>query len=134
MSQWSLRMRILTFCVAVVLAIAYFLLTPVSVDNNAVISSGDDAIARGAYLVNAGGCVSCHLAVEGDGSTNPAILSGGHALVPILVLSMRPTLRRMSIRALVIGALRIFYARLNMGARPKAVSIFLRFPIVLMLA
>ncbi|MDC1232828.1 cytochrome c, partial [Gammaproteobacteria bacterium] len=32
-------------------------------------------------LVNAGGCVSCHLAVEDDGSTNPAILSGGHALV-----------------------------------------------------
>jgi mono/diheme cytochrome c family protein len=81
MSQWSLRMRILTFCVAVVLAIAYFLLTPPSVDNNAVISSDDDAIARGAYLVNAGGCVSCHLAVEGNGSTNPAILSGGHALV-----------------------------------------------------
>ena len=81
MSQWSLRMRILTFCVAVVLAIAYFLFTPPSVDNNAVISSDDDAIARGAYLVNAGGCVSCHLAVEGDGSTNPAILSGGHALV-----------------------------------------------------
>ena len=81
MNQWSLRMRILTFCVAVVLAIAYFLFTPPSVDNNAVISSDDDAIARGAYLVNAGGCVSCHLAVEGDGSTNPAILSGGHALV-----------------------------------------------------
>jgi len=81
MNQWSLRMRILTFCVAVVLAIAYFLFTPPSVDNNAVISSGDDAITRGAYLVNAGGCVSCHLAVEGDGSTNPAILSGGHALV-----------------------------------------------------
>ena len=39
MNQWSLRMRILTFCVAVVLAIAYFLLTPPSVDNNAVISS-----------------------------------------------------------------------------------------------
>ena len=76
MNQWSLRMRILTFCVAVVLAIAYFLFTPPSVDNDAVISSGDDAIARGAYLVNAGGCVSCHLAVEGDGSTNSAILSG----------------------------------------------------------
>ncbi len=81
MNQWSLRMRILTFCVAVILAIAYFSLTPVSVDNNAVISNDDDAIARGAYLVNAGGCVSCHLAVEDDGSTNPAILSGGHALV-----------------------------------------------------
>ena len=46
MSQWSLRMRILTFCVAVVLAIAYFLFTPPSVDNNAVISSDDDAIAH----------------------------------------------------------------------------------------
>ena len=81
MNQWSLRTRILTFCVAVGLAIAYFLFTPPSVDNNAVISSGDDAIARGAYLVNAGGCVSCHLEAEGDGSTNSAILSGGHALV-----------------------------------------------------
>lgn len=81
MNKWSLRTRVLTFCVTVSLTIAYFLFTPPSVDSNAVISNDDDAIARGAYLVNAGGCVSCHLAVEGDGSTNPAILSGGHALV-----------------------------------------------------
>ena len=81
MNQWPLRTRILTICVAVVVAIAYFLFTPPSVDNSAVISSSDDAIARGAYLVNAGGCVSCHLEVNEEGSTNPAILSGGHALV-----------------------------------------------------
>ena len=81
MNQWPLRTRILTICVAVVVAIAYFLLTPPSVDNSAVISSSDDAIARGAYLVNAGGCVSCHLEVSEEGATNPAILSGGHALV-----------------------------------------------------
>ena len=81
MNQGSRRMRLLAFCVALVLVIAYFLFTPPTVDNTAVISSSDDAIARGAYLVNAGGCVSCHLAVNDDGSTNSAILSGGHALV-----------------------------------------------------
>ncbi len=71
MNQWPLRTRILTICVAVVVAIAYFLFTPPSVDNSAVISSSDDAIARGAYLVNAGGCVSCHLEVERRGVNQP---------------------------------------------------------------
>ncbi|MDA0896758.1 MAG: cytochrome c [Proteobacteria bacterium] len=81
MNQGSRRLRILAFCVAITLAIVYFLFTPPPVDDTAAISSSEEAIARGAYLVNAGGCVSCHLAVNEDGSTDSAVLSGGHALI-----------------------------------------------------
>jgi len=67
--------------VAAFAVFAYFLLATPSVDDTAAISSSEDAIARGAYLVNAGGCVSCHLTVNDDGSTDSTVLSGGHALV-----------------------------------------------------
>jgi mono/diheme cytochrome c family protein len=67
--------------VAAVAVFAYFLCATPPVDDTAIISSSEDAIARGAYLVNAGGCVSCHLAVNDDGSTDSTVLSGGHALV-----------------------------------------------------
>jgi mono/diheme cytochrome c family protein len=67
--------------VAAVAVFAYFLLATPPVDDTAAISSSEDAIARGAYLVNAGGCVSCHLTVNDDGSTDSTVLSGGHALV-----------------------------------------------------
>jgi mono/diheme cytochrome c family protein len=67
--------------VAAVAVFAYFLRATPPVDDTAIISSSEDAIARGAYLVNAGGCVSCHLAVNDDGSTDSTVLSGGHALV-----------------------------------------------------
>ena len=81
MRRWPLRRRILAICVAAVAVFAYFLRATPPVDDTAVISSSEDAIARGAYLVNAGGCVSCHLAVNDDGSTDSTVLSGGHALV-----------------------------------------------------
>lgn len=56
-------------------------LTAPSIDSNATLSSSPEAIARGAALVTAGGCVSCHLAVAEDGSVDDSVLSGGHALV-----------------------------------------------------
>ena len=81
MRRWPSRIRLLAICVAAVAVLAYFLLSTPPVDDSAAISSSEEAIARGAYLVNAGGCVSCHLAVNEDGSTDSALLSGGHALV-----------------------------------------------------
>ena len=81
MRRWPLRRRILAICVVAVAVFAYYLLAAPPVDNTATISSSEDAIARGAYLVNAGGCVSCHLTVNDDGSTDSTVLSGGHALV-----------------------------------------------------
>ncbi|MBL6754481.1 MAG: cytochrome c [Gammaproteobacteria bacterium] len=81
MRRWPSRIRLLAICVAAVAVLAYFLLSTPPVDDSAAISSSEEAIARGAYLVNAGGCVSCHLAVNEDGSTDSAVLSGGHALV-----------------------------------------------------
>ena len=81
MRRWPSRIKLLAICVAAVAVLAYFLLSTPPVDDSAAISSSEEAIARGAYLVNAGGCVSCHLAVNEDGSTDSAVLSGGHALV-----------------------------------------------------
>jgi len=39
------------------------------------VASGDDALARGAYLLNAGGCIACHTAEDGEE------LAGGRPLV-----------------------------------------------------
>ena len=75
MRRWPSRIRLLAICVAAVAVLAYFLLSTPPVDDSAAISSSEEAIARGAYLVNAGGCVSCHLAVNEDGSTDSALLS-----------------------------------------------------------
>mgnify|MGYP001600249521 CR=1 FL=1 len=51
-----------------------------SVNQSAQLPTSPAAIARGEYLVNAGGCVSCHLAVDAQGNRDDSRLSGGHAL------------------------------------------------------
>lgn len=57
------------------LGLALWLFLPPSVNSSATVPSDPDAIARGQYLVTAGGCISCHRGVE-DEST----LSGGLAI------------------------------------------------------
>lgn len=51
-----------------------------SVNQSAQLPTSPAAIARGEYLVNAGGCVSCHLAVDAQGNRDKSQLSGGYAL------------------------------------------------------
>lgn len=57
------------------LALALWLLLPPQVNTAAVVPTDSDAIARGQYLVTAGGCISCHRGVADDSS-----LSGGLAI------------------------------------------------------
>ena len=56
-------------------AILWWLFAPPSISNSLVLSSSPEAIARGEYLVIAGGCLSCH-----RGEEDPSSLSGGHGL------------------------------------------------------
>lgn len=57
------------------LALALWLFLPPQVNTAAVVPTDADAIARGQYLVTAGGCISCHRGVEDESS-----LSGGLAI------------------------------------------------------
>ncbi|MEX0964645.1 MAG: cytochrome c [Pseudohongiellaceae bacterium] len=66
------------FLLLVVLGLAWLalmLFLPPSVSSTAQLSSSNDAIARGEYLVIAGGCISCHRSEEDEES-----FSGGLAL------------------------------------------------------
>lgn len=57
------------------LVAALWIFLPPQVNSTAVVPTDSDAIARGQYLVTAGGCISCHRGVEDESS-----LSGGLAI------------------------------------------------------
>ena len=57
------------------LGLALWLFLPPQVNTSAVVPTDSDAIARGQYLVTAGGCISCHRGVVDEVS-----LSGGLAI------------------------------------------------------
>lgn len=74
--------------VIVLLGLAFWLFLPPGINSAAVIPGDADTIARGQYLVTAGGCISCHRGVEkesvenegaGNGGVNGDTLSGGLA-------------------------------------------------------
>ncbi|MDA1372952.1 MAG: cytochrome c [Proteobacteria bacterium] len=52
----------------VVVLISYWLFASPSVSSDVDISSSPEAIARGEYLVTAGGCISCHRSIEDEES------------------------------------------------------------------
>lgn len=58
------------------LLVLLWMLYPPSISDELSLSTSPEAIARGEYLVTAGGCISCH-AGEADSSS----LSGGHGLI-----------------------------------------------------
>jgi len=57
------------------LLLVSWLLYPPSISDDFLLSASPEAIARGEYLVTAGGCISCH-----RGETSAGELSGGHGL------------------------------------------------------
>lgn len=81
LSSVSLRFRVMRSKVLLlvsVLAIGsvfFWLFYPPSIAKDLSLSTSPDAIARGEYLVTAGGCISCH-----KGDTDSESLSGGHGL------------------------------------------------------
>ena len=66
---------ILSGCLVALVGIVIWFLLPPSVNSEAVLSSDAESIARGQYLVIAGGCISCH-----KGAENESNFSGGLAL------------------------------------------------------
>ena len=80
MRQLQKRALISLVTVLILGAVIWSFTAPHPVDQSAQLLATPEAIARGEYLVTAGGCVSCHLAVNDDGSTDTSVLSGGHAL------------------------------------------------------
>ena len=67
--------RFILIVIIIAGGISWLIFTPPSLPEQTY-SQSEDAIARGEYLVNAAGCISCHLAPDGGGT-----LSGGHALI-----------------------------------------------------
>ncbi|MBT4255897.1 MAG: cytochrome c, partial [Gammaproteobacteria bacterium] len=61
--------------ISVGIAYALFAVPPVS--SEVSLPTSEEAIARGAYLVSAGGCISCHRA---EGEETAETFSGGFAL------------------------------------------------------
>ena len=66
---------LLIACAIALTGLAAWLFLPPTVNGDAEVSSDPASIARGQYLVTAGGCISCHL-----GSEDESQLSGGLAL------------------------------------------------------
>ena len=69
------RSWVLGVCILVSLSLAFWLFALPSVSEKFQLSMTPEAIERGAYLVIAGGCISCH-----RGEENPELLSGGFGL------------------------------------------------------
>lgn len=69
------RRLVLVLCALGMLSVALWLFLPPAVDSEARIPTDPEAIARGEYLVIAGGCLSCH-----RGSEDETTFAGGHAL------------------------------------------------------
>ncbi|HIF75995.1 MAG TPA: c-type cytochrome [Porticoccaceae bacterium] len=69
------RSRVLGVCILVSLSLAFWLFALPSVSEEFQLSMTPEAIERGAYLVIAGGCISCH-----RGEENPELLNGGFGL------------------------------------------------------
>ena len=57
--------------------IALWLFLPPNISSSAQVSNSAEAIARGEYLITAGGCISCH---RGQTEKTSEALSGGLAL------------------------------------------------------
>jgi len=69
------RSQVLGICILVSLFLVFWLFALPSVSEEFELSKSPEAIERGAYLVTAGGCISCH-----RGEENPELLSGGLGL------------------------------------------------------
>lgn len=72
-----MRLKILVpvSVLALGLLVLLWVFYPPSISDDLVLSTSSEAIARGEYLVTAGGCVSCHRGEDDENS-----LSGGHGL------------------------------------------------------
>ncbi len=74
-SAWSKPKIVSAFVFVLALLVAVFFFLPPTVPNDVQLSQSSEAIERGAYLVTAGGCISCH-----RGENDAELFIGGLAL------------------------------------------------------
>ncbi|MFK7864655.1 MAG: cytochrome c [Pseudohongiellaceae bacterium] len=100
-----------------------WLFYPPSVPTNLSLSSSEEAIARGEYLVTAGGCVSCHRSEEGSET-----LAGGHGLETEFGVFYAPNITPDLETGIGHWQARDFIAALKHGRTPSGSFYFPAFP------
>lgn len=107
----------------IVLAVLFWLFLPPSISNSLELSNSPEAIARGEYLVVAGGCLSCH-----RGEEDPNSLSGGHGLVSDFGTFYAPNITPDNETGIGQWQAKDFIAALKYGRTPSGSFYFPAFP------
>lgn len=118
---------LLTALLAAFAIAAYALFSSPAVDTKAVLPTDAAAIARGEYLVAAGGCISCHLA-ETEPHRSAETLSGGHALVSDFGTFYAPNITPDPATGIGGWTAQDFLRALQHGRAPTGDSYFPAFP------
>lgn len=105
------------------LLVLVWLLYPPSISDDLSLSMSPQAIARGEYLVTAGGCISCH-AGEADSDT----LSGGHGLITDFGTFYAPNITPDAETGIGDWQATDFIAALKYGRTPSGSFYFPAFP------
>lgn len=107
----------------IVVALLLWLFLPPSISNSLELSNSPEAIARGEYLVVAGGCLSCH-----RGEEDPNSLSGGHGLVSDFGTFYAPNITPDSETGIGQWQAKDFIAAIKYGRTPSGSFYFPAFP------
>lgn len=105
------------------LAFAAWLFSPPSIPDTLSLSDSSDAIARGEYLVIAGGCISCHRGEEDTSS-----LAGGHGLETDFGVFYAPNITPDNESGIGRWVAKDFIAALKHGRTPTGNFYFPAFP------
>lgn len=108
---------------AISLLVLLWLLYPPSISDDLSLSTSPEAIARGEYLVTAGGCISCHA-----GDTDSESLSGGHGLVTDFGTFYTPNITPDTETGIGDWQAADFIAALKYGRTPSGSFYFPAFP------
>ena len=107
--------------------VAYALFSLPAVDASAELPTDAAAIARGEYLIKAGGCISCHLA-ETEPERSAETLSGGHALATEFGVFYAPNITPDPATGIGGWSAQDFLLALQHGRSPAGGSYFPAFP------
>jgi len=105
--------------------VSYWLFASPSISSSAEISNSPDAIARGEYLVTAGGCISCH---RGQTDETEESLSGGLAMETDFGTFYAPNITPDMETGIGSWQARDFLAALKHGRTPSGSFYFPAFP------
>lgn len=106
-----------------VFIVSLWLFLPPSISDSLTLSASPEAIARGQYLVAAGGCLSCHKGEEGADS-----LSGGHGLETDFGVFYAPNITPDVETGIGAWSAKDFIAALKHGRTPSGSFYYPAFP------